>query len=394
MCAKKNKPPRGLTITLDELHERWTGFQKKYPTDEDCIEEILIMGNFDARVCSRCGSVEKSRDLGSPHARCMECNKEIYLFKGTFFERMRKPKAYLAALWLRSEQIGISSNRLARLVHIAQSTAFEIEKKIDKVIFEVMMEDAATVYSGHFRAIMTKRSHETPARQHAVAEQDLVDAQQRANSQSAQDVPGSNRDPSTQNEGNESLFDDSVTEQNMEQSMETNSPTCEPGAARNSGKSETPQAERLQEPQELRDLLLNTLSDTDAFHVDDLVEMLDVPVGLVLSALLDLQLEKKVIDVGAMRYKKTKKDLDLLGLAKFFDIDEKALEKFFNQVEHVFHGVSRKNLQFYLAWFWSLVGAVFKEPANLIRACASSKHLSRHDVRDFVTEPTVKVLFA
>lgn len=392
MCAKKNKPPRGLTITEDELYERWTGFQRKYPTDEDCIEEILNLGNFDARICLKCGSTEKLREKGSPLARCQECKKAVYLFNGTFFERLRKPRAYLAALWLRSEQIGISSNRFAKLVHIAQSTAFGIQKKIDTVIFEAMMEDAIGAYSGHFREIMTKRSSETPAREHAVSEQDLVDAEQRAKAQSR--TKNSDR-RSTSNDSRSTDHNSAQSKGNSESDHSTDSAEAKSSAeAESSTEAESnPDFDQAAAEPELHDLILDLLSETNAVHADDLVESLDVPVGEILASLLELTLNKKVIDLGSLYFKKSKEDTnDLLGLAKFFDIDEKSLERFFAQVQHVFHGVSRKNLQLYLAWFWSLVSTAFKDPANLIAACSKFRHLTRHEVREFVTEPMVNSL--
>lgn len=392
---KESKPPRGLTITVQELHECWTKFQLQYPTDEDCIEGILLMGKFDTVACKACGNTEKNRESGSPVARCKQCNKQVYLFKGTFFERMRKPKAYLAVLWLRSEQIGISSNRLARLVHVAQSTAFEIQKKLDNVIFEAMMQDAFEAYSGQFRAVMTKRSSETPARQHAEAEQDLIDAAQRSNSQSYGKTAESPSATTKENADPDASSADNSAEPESESESE---PHSEANVIPKIDCTDSnTQSELAEIHPELQLQILNGLSHENAVHIDALCETLNAPVGDVLAALTAMQINKEVIDVGALTFKKfahssTNRE-DLLGLAKFFKIDEEAMERFVKQVEHVFHGISRKNLQLYLAWFWSLVGVVFKDPAKLVLVCSKFRHLTRHDIRNFVTEPSVKIIF-
>lgn len=110
-------------------------------------------------------------------------------------------------------------------------------------------------------------------------------------------------------------------------------------------------------------------------------------VSETLAALTMLQLDGRVKIDNFGKYR-----VQVSGVSSFFKQDKAKLEKFFEEIRHVFHGISRKNLQKYLAWYWTLVGTPFFQSNLLIKACAKFRHITRSELRQYVTAPAVKML--
>lgn len=345
------KLPRGLTIPLTELKERFGKFSQNLNSDEQCVEEIIAIAKFDSKNCKECGSRKVTRILGESVVSCQMCSTETDLFDGTFFDGMQIPFAYLSAFWIRKEQIGISVNRFADLVGIAQSTAVDIFRKLDTVILEALMDEANFADSQIFVEIFSKRSSETPAREEP------------------------NKEPVPERPQN-GTADEEVPDEVFETGMNGTIPAEDQRKVYRMLSFDSPTS-------------FDSLCDSTGFGPGKVASILTCLETIGLSKALCGDLHQKVARVSGHQ-----KVGSVSGLDKAFAVDKRKLQKFFEHVRHVFHGISRKHLQKFLARYWSFVCAKFHNTDFLIQACAKHRHLSRADICDYVTPAAVKVLFA
>ncbi len=321
------RPPLGSTATPKVLTKVMRKFRKKYGNDAKCVDGLVDQANLDTKNCRECGSTNVKRKKGTPKVHCQSCKTVVNVFKNTIFERIKKPAAYLAAFWLKKHQIEVSENKFASLVGIAQSTAHEIHKKIDTVILETLMTDPVVVNSRVFVEVVCKRSIETPARQEARCEQDALDEklrEEKEKSKAKEEAKATEKDKTREAEStnDETVeFDDSVI------------------------------------PAEWKKKVFGAFSDQQPVHCDDLLGKTDLPIGSILATISWLETEGKVERADFGMYKRVTK---IESLDKFFQIDQAKLQEFFTYIREVFHGVSRKHLQKFLARYFAHVGAIFK----------------------------------
>lgn len=367
------KAPLGLTIPLKELYKRWKKFKKKYRTKEECVDGIISLGDFDTKNCRECGGTDVTRTAGSSKVKCLKCFETVDLFKGTFFEGMRKEFAYFAAFWFVKQNIGISENFFAELVGIAQSTAFEIFKKYDTVILETLMGEASNADSDLFAEVFVKRSSETPARVKPSKERS---ARSKAESRDSGAKETSEVVPGTENAMPENSSED--------------------------GRSEAPNTEVDDDlPDELFQFagtsfpiskqrkVYRAMTD-EPISIDALCVSTGFESGEVGGILTWMQLSGLIQPLGGSYYKRTGK---VGGIDKLFPIDKKQLQQFFDYIHYVFHGISRKHLQKFLARFWAFICDRFHDTDFLLKACAKHPPINRASIRMFVTPDVVKVMF-
>ncbi len=340
--------PIGSSISPRELKKVMRKFRKKYPTEAKCTNGLITLTKLDIANCRECGSKNVQHISGTSNVVCNACKSTVDVFDNTIFQRIQLPAAYLAAIWLRQRQIEVSENLFADHMGISQSTAHVIEKKIDTVILETLMDESIEVDSSLFAEIVCKRSSETPAREEPRKEQDAVDAKLRQKYEETR-----NRKADSESDETEE-FDETI---------------C---------------------PAEMQLKVYRTFSDKPLV-ADEIIDLTGLPTSHVLGILSCLEAQGKVRRTRIGAYQRVNKRL---GLDKFFNIDSAKLQQFFDHVRRIFHGVSRKHLQKFLARYWGFVGAQFKDSDLLFQACGKHPPISREQLRSFVTEPMVKVLFA
>jgi DprA winged helix domain len=177
---------KSTDINLEVIHELYQSMLKQFPTDADCLE-FLMHWIIGVLVCNACGSQDLNRTGDDRHAFCRKCKKKTWLTAQTFLSRISRPRAYLMALIYRGSGIAISGAELARVCGIVDSTAQCILKKIDFVILNEMAPIAISLDSREFSDCVIRRSTHTPAMNHPVAEFDEIDkknANQKNNLQS------------------------------------------------------------------------------------------------------------------------------------------------------------------------------------------------------------------
>ncbi len=166
------EPHEELPPTDEEmLARRWAQFQSEFPPDADCREQLYKgTSAFDVLRCRSCTSADVSTGTNGRTINCNACTETTSLTAGTFFSYVKRPRAWWAAIWLREHGVKLNASQFERLLDIAYSSAWNILRKLDMVIAGEMPADAATFLPSAFTRAICKRSAETPARAHPVAE--------------------------------------------------------------------------------------------------------------------------------------------------------------------------------------------------------------------------------
>jgi hypothetical protein len=114
----------------------------------------------------------------------------------TFFCRIKRPQAWLGRIWLFEHGIAVSSSKFHKLAGVTYDTARNIFKKLTTVIASHMEDEC--VPSALFAPVIGKRSRETPAGAHPLAEEEEMERKWRQTASAAcpgGDGPGSSSSP-------------------------------------------------------------------------------------------------------------------------------------------------------------------------------------------------------
>src|SRR5579885_2811081 len=157
------------------LAELWQQFNTRFPTNKDCLEELCKRACQDGTIkCRHCGSQALDTAFSARVGVCRHCRQPTWLTAGTFFHHIRLPRPWLAAIWLMERGVNISSSQFHKLAGIAYSTAWHIFNKLATVIQSEMGDNACALPSSLFSPVICKRSRETPARSHPLAEEEHI----------------------------------------------------------------------------------------------------------------------------------------------------------------------------------------------------------------------------
>ena len=158
------------------INSVWLEFNERFPTNKDCLKELHRQVHAAGIIkCGSCGNTAVEETDSGRAVRCKSCRTKTWLTAGTFFHRVRLPKAWLAAIWFMEHGIILSSSQFHKVAGIAQSSALQIFKKLTMVMQSQMGENAPEVASANFRPVFCKRSRLTPAGEHPSAEQEEID---------------------------------------------------------------------------------------------------------------------------------------------------------------------------------------------------------------------------
>lgn len=370
--------PRGLTITLDELAAHKRAFDEEISSKEAAIDWIVANCLLEPLVCDSCRSTETYREKGASQVRCKVCRQVTFLFADTFFHRIHKPIAYAALFWLHDRGVGISANRLADFSGVVQSTAELIRKKLNVVIAENMLDEGTILSSEMFKPLCSKRSSQTPAKLHPSSEQDEIDKEYQDRRQKADQ-----RDPNTKT-GNPPDESYDYPPDDTNDYPPNNTDVSPPGKTNDHSQEFTDWAEDLR-------AVYTALSTP--MSAAQLCDSLDLPVNNILSAVTMLRLDGKICHskTGMLTQSPSisgKRDYSVELTQAVKDL----LSKFFEHIKHVHHGVSRKNLQWFLCAFWAFVDRTHWSTKSLMQACLRFRHISTLEIRHYVSPPFVKML--
>jgi DNA-binding MarR family transcriptional regulator len=345
-----SRPPTKMEILRHYLKK----FYSLFPTDKDRKQALFHLFTDEKGIqCKHCGSRDVYGAIGERYGTCRSCGKNSSFTAGTLFNRIRKVHAWLLAIWLMGQGITVNANQLHILANIAAATASEILKRISLVINTDMVANchAVSVFSVSFSSTFLRRSRETPANEHPIAEQAEMEKREL-------ETTGSNQSTTTE----------------------------KPYGEKNREATSTHSASELSGPaKKVFDFL-----STQPLHLNYICKQTGLSVPTAASILVQLELEGLVETVFGDRY-----ILSTAATATSLAHASAPTTAVDNIIEHIrrdFQGISRKYLQLYLAAHWCRVDRGRWSFESLLKACRSYRDIRNHEIRAFVSPLVVKVM--
>lgn len=370
-------PPEEILAAL------WSQFNADFPTETDCLVEVQRRLDREGLLtCRYCGNGDIDRNYCKRAVRCRRCQRRTWLTAGTFFERMRIARPWLAAIWLMEHGVTLSSSRFHKLVGIAQSSALYIFKKITTVIQSHFQEDDPAVPSSLFSPVFSRRSRETPARQHPLAEQAelerklLGDEDRTTRWQKRQPAQSSLAAAASSREG--AYSENSGIEGGSGALREVE--VLNPGSAEECNNRE----------KEVYELL-----SAESVSFDILCARARMPASQMSAILTMLELAGVVMCLPGNRYVRlSPKQPDIAEFEKGGGVTDITMQPVAAAVDFVrlnFHGVSRKYLQNYLAAYWCRLARARWQCGSLFQACIRFGVITGKEILDYVSPALVKI---
>lgn len=324
-----------LTYSDEEVLAFIAEFRRTFPDEEALarlINQLYNLGLYGA--CHACQSERIQLLKDGRLIKCQDCSTERWLTSGTFFHGAKKLFPWILDICLKTNGIFLSSSRFHKLVGVAQSTALIISKRISQVIASTYDEPNPEISTSLFLDLYSRRSSESVAQQHPRSEQFAIDKINEDNS-------------------DEDNFDDDPVETLNELQRE----------------------------------VLEHLSSKPK-NIDDLAEELPhFEFGKIAAALTILELSRLIKSEIGDYYVKVRKTTNTKCSFTALITDE--TEKSFDSIKYViktlFHGVSRKHIQYYIAKFWCLISRDKWKGHELLHACAAYHHITEREITTSIT---------
>lgn len=350
----------------------WQDFNTRLPTEQACFEELVRLLAHNGIRCHYCGSCDTYRSYGQRFCQCNQCRKTSWVMAGTFFARVRSARAWLAAILMMEEGLVFNSSYLHRQAGIAYSSALNIFKKLTTVIHNQMGEETISVHSSLFCAVFGKRSRETPAHQHPIAEQSEME--KRCTAAHTQDASTGFSDNLT---GQADSSVDSIHAQALPNTNSANSDVQDPMLPDNEQR------------------VYKALSEKP-IHFDSLCAGTGMPVGELSAALLLLELHGLVVRKPGDWYVRQipqKKNHNSQSGSSQCDFSAKTniVNETIAFIRQIFHRISRKYLQNYLAAFWCAHDRTRWHPGSILLACLKSNAIEYAELLAYVSPIWVKI---
>jgi DprA winged helix domain len=339
-------------VLYDELRE-------KFSSREACLAELCRTFQVEQR-CNSCFSLDVEVIENGRAGKCFQCKNTTWFTSGTILEHIKKPEARLAAIFLTSSGVVLNSVNFSKLVHISQSSALGILNWLRITVLPLLSPNSELVHSSHFSLVFCRRSRETPAGAHPVAEQ-----------QAMEEMEASLTAQSSASDKDDKSVDDKIE------------PTTVPG-----NNIEASQIEELESQRILHLLALTTESlSFDQIHNNSTVE-----VGTMSALLTRLEMNDQVKRLPGDYYlRNIPKPKPAIPNKQIVD----AIADFIHFVESYFGGISRRYLQPYLAAFWIYKAA--SNPAHnraILQIHNLQQAVNFNSVKDFVTPLWVNFSFS
>ena len=325
----------------------WAEFEAQFPTEQDCLDALLEMVRRKGRYqCSHCSSFAVEKIERGRAIKCNQCKKETWLTAGTFFDNIRRPRAWLGAIWFMGHGLSISALRFKELVKdIAVSSTLNIFHKLRMVILADMDDQFLARSSAIFQDVIRKRSRLTPARKHPFSEQSELEKEQQAL------APG----PTSREE------------------------KLGPSAAALAG---------------LEKQIYELLADGPV-HTEELCNRMQVTIHEISLALVILETEKLVEKIDGNRYVRRNAAENTrstrLRSTNPLDAADNATGTIISYILINFHGISRKYLQLYLAEHWCCLDRLRWAFRSLLGTCQRSEKVREDDIKKYETPLAVKI---
>lgn len=362
MPNEPRDPPQQITATpQDPLAWYMEEFLKDYPTEQDWVDALCKFDNPNRHYsCKRCSAHGLER-IDARTLQCPNCKTKLRLTAGTFFEGIREPKNWLFTIWLYERRIKINAFRFANFLHASYSATWKMFQKIAMVVDDLIrrpdVDGFELVSSRWFPEVVFRRSTETPAGSHPIAEQDAIDLQLIEETSATAAV---------------SLMQTEAVELQSNENVQFG------------GNSQLSDTEKL---------VLESLTEKPEWF-DVLYDRLGMEPSQLASTLTILQLSGIVIRLPGERFARVP-DIPNHRAENAFDaLDSYTTNRVSGAIEfvrEVYQGVSRKRLQHYLALFCFFVNEERWPQGALLNACRQADAISDLQVRSYVSPPLVTV---
>ena len=394
----------------ERLAKELERFDNEFPSEEHCMKAITSRPNdIPFSSCQKCESTEGEMQSNQRSFFCFNCKRTTSLTAGTFFHGIKLPRAYLLAIVFHERGIGLSINRFSKIAKVAYATATDIFKKIWHVLDQELVQDLATLYvsSSLFRNVICKRSTETMAREHPRSEQDEIDKNSAPKGSSGQDQD-TNEEFHQESSSSSNPADSSGANHEHNQRCENSDVGFDDQDGNDFNKTRTDSEDRFNRKTQtpIVDLKTLELSETEA-HVltqisetpirfEDLLNSTGYSVQTLGASILRLEIHglitKFVGDSYVLPYESAPPQQEDPTNSSDTGIDPDSLEAkkiseiaLATKTRH--HGVSRKDLQLYVAADCCLTNRDKWREGGLLRTCQRSNHVCKQTIRTYVTPP-------
>lgn len=112
-------------------------FNKRFPTDEACLKEIVNKRFPNGIICESCQRITLHYKLNKrPVYTCKFCRNQTHPLVGTLFEKSQTPlKLWFLAMYLMTQTRGaISAKTLQKELKVTYKTAWRMYKNIYKLM--------------------------------------------------------------------------------------------------------------------------------------------------------------------------------------------------------------------------------------------------------------------
>lgn len=353
-----------------EIDKHWHNYLGQYSDNESCWKELhnLQMGQ-GSLICTRCFAKESTRKDGDRTAKCNNCGTTIWITAGTFFHRARNLHAIFGAIWLIQNGQVVSSLYLSKLANTAQSTALKILKSIYFVIDNSLTGKIEDIGSVHFMGIFSKRSKQTPRKEHPLTEESAYDEAS---------------DPDFTGQSDEAVFFLSPNKNSMTEGLSETEKKIYGALA-----SEPNSADVIQR--------ITQMPMADLLICISLMEMKGLlkPIAggkFATTSYLTNQVKKiprkrkLICNLRSCCGDKTRTSRSKERMA------EKVVGQVFEHVCLMIHGLSRKYLQLYLALYSFTFNLCENTRPSLFAWCLQAEYVSKEKLADFVSPLNVRLI--
>ena len=163
MHELENQKSYKLPIDQSSVLSVWKEFCSLVP-DEETSRELIFEALNAVRefICEFCDSSEFKRMKEKRLIFCCSCRNQIWYTAGTFFARAKYIRPYLAGFYFFSKGVLVNSVQFHKLTGLAQSSAWEILRKVSMALEVGYSANFEEVQVSQFIVALGKRSSLTP----------------------------------------------------------------------------------------------------------------------------------------------------------------------------------------------------------------------------------------
>ncbi len=329
----------------------WEDVQRLAPTDADALD-IFYKTWYEHHLvrCLRCGSGHISRNAGEREGQCNDCGEACWVTSGTILQRASLFQGYLAAAIICEEGLTISAPEFHRLTDIPQTSSYNIFRKLRLAVCNEMPTESQEFSGQLVKLLIAKRTLETPASCHPVAEQDSIE---------------------------EALFTDAESSVDHAKDMDSIVDQIE--------------NQNLSEYEKVKKVVQGLLSDV-GMTADTISVMTGFNIGKVIASLSELELFSEArTEPGGKYFKISTQGRPAAQGSVAKEIIE-AVSAFLKFVDEYFHRVGRKSIQTYLAALWCALDRDRWGRGSVIRLCGAHPPVPYRQIREYVSPPLLKIM--